>query len=116
MSVPPLLEVEDLRAYFFLPESTVKAVDGASFQIRKGEIVGLAGESGCGKTTAGRSIVRAIDPSAGEVHFYSDDGHIVNYASLTRKELNDQCVEAYGSVVDYLNRNDASSLIDWLLS
>lgn len=64
--MPPLLEVEDLRAYFFLPNTTVKAVDGVDFQIRKGEIVGLAGESGCGKSVTTQCILRLL-PSPGRI-------------------------------------------------
>ncbi|MGH9784561.1 MAG: ABC transporter ATP-binding protein, partial [Terriglobia bacterium] len=71
-----LLRVSDLRKHFpvrrgLLATVTghVKAVDGVSFEIRRGETLGLVGESGCGKTTAGRTILRLIEPTSGEVHF-----------------------------------------------
>ncbi|MEA1904680.1 MAG: dipeptide ABC transporter ATP-binding protein [Candidatus Hadarchaeota archaeon] len=71
-----LLEVNDLKKHFpirrgFLRRTVghVKAVDGISFYIKKGETLGLVGESGCGKTTTGRCILRAIEPTAGEVLF-----------------------------------------------
>jgi len=61
MTAPPLLTVENLKTQFFTPQGTVRAVDGVSFTVRKGEIVGLVGESGAGKSVAVRSILRLID-------------------------------------------------------
>jgi oligopeptide/dipeptide ABC transporter ATP-binding protein len=73
-----LLDVRDLRKHFpvrrgFLSRvaAHVKAVDGVSFHIRHGETLGLVGESGCGKTTAGRTILRLIEPTSGSVFFDS---------------------------------------------
>ncbi|MGZ3586091.1 MAG: ABC transporter ATP-binding protein [Candidatus Limnocylindrales bacterium] len=60
----PLLVVEDLRTYFTLGSGTVKAVDGVSFTLRDGEALGLAGESGCGKTTTALSLVRLLPENA----------------------------------------------------
>jgi len=73
----PLLRVKNLCKYFpiyskgFLKKQigTIKAVDDISFDLMPGETLGLVGESGCGKTTAGRTILRALDPTSGEVHF-----------------------------------------------
>ena len=62
----------------------VKAVDGISFDIKKREIYGLAGESGCGKTTTGRVILRLLEPTAGEVHLGKQD-----VFALTKRELNE---------------------------
>jgi ABC-type oligopeptide transport system ATPase subunit len=59
-----LLEVKGLKKYF----GTVKAVDDVSFEIQKGETFGLVGESGCGKTTLGRTILKLITPTDGEVY------------------------------------------------
>ncbi|MEQ1871227.1 MAG: ABC transporter ATP-binding protein [Vicinamibacterales bacterium] len=72
----PLLEVTDLKKYFpirkgFLQRTVghVRAVDGVSFSVARGEILGLVGESGCGKTTTGRCILRLIEPTSGSVRF-----------------------------------------------
>mgnify|MGYP000402407409 CR=1 FL=1 len=71
-----ILEVRDLKKYFPIRRGLlrkvvgqVKAVDGVSFSIRKGETLALVGESGCGKTTAARCILRAYVPSGGAINF-----------------------------------------------
>ena len=76
-SSKPLLEVQNLKVHFKLggglslrtTQGVVLAVDGVDLQIRRGETLGLVGESGCGKTTAGRAIVRLLDPTAGSIRF-----------------------------------------------
>ena len=75
-----LLEVKGLKTYFTSKKgmfsrttSHVKAVDGVSFDIRKGEVLALVGESGCGKTTIGRTILRLVPATEGSVHFDSTD-------------------------------------------
>jgi len=76
----PLLEVQNLSVYFpsrknFLGKTLehVKAVDNVSFEIYKGETLGLVGESGCGKTTLGRTLLRLIEPTAGKITFNNTD-------------------------------------------
>ena len=64
-----LLRVENLCQYFKLGQSTLKAVNNVSFDIKKGEVFGLVGESGCGKTTTGRSIIKLYDCTSGNVYF-----------------------------------------------
>ncbi len=64
--MPNVLEVEDLRTEFHLRSSNVGAVDGISFDVAEGECVGIVGESGCGKSTAGLSIMRLL-PSVGHI-------------------------------------------------
>ncbi|MCP4307262.1 MAG: ABC transporter ATP-binding protein [bacterium] len=63
----PLLNVEDLRTYFSTEEGVVKAVDGVSFKVDAGERRGVVGESGCGKSVTAMSIMRLIEPPAGEI-------------------------------------------------
>ncbi len=90
----PLLEVKKLRKYFpirkgFLRKTVgyVRAVDDVSFSIKEGETLGLVGESGCGKTTASRCILRALQPSDGEMLFRTEEGQITDLAKLSRAEL-----------------------------
>ena len=70
-----LIQVRDLKKYFYRQQlfssekKPIRAVDGISFSIRKGETLGLVGESGCGKTTAGKSILRLIEPTSGQIFF-----------------------------------------------
>lgn len=69
-----LLEVEGLKKYFSLGKGrTLKAVDGVSFAIRPGETLGLVGESGCGKTTVGRTLLKLYQPDGGKILFDGED-------------------------------------------
>jgi len=74
-----LLQVRGLKKYFFrermfsADKKPIRAVDGISFSIRKGETLGLVGESGCGKTTAGKSVLRLIEPTSGQILFKDQD-------------------------------------------
>ena len=69
-----LLEVKNLKKYYADGhKNTVRAVDGISFFLRKGETLGLVGESGCGKSTAGRAVLRLVEPTAGEVIYKGRD-------------------------------------------
>lgn len=82
-----LLEVRDLKQHFNIPNGLfgskkLKAVDGVSFAIKKGETLGLVGESGCGKTTVGRSILHLYQPTSGEVIY---DGKVIK----TKKDVNE---------------------------
>src|ERR1700688_882527 len=79
MSVP-LLEVAGLtkhfpvrRGAFGLVSGHVRAVDGVDFHLNEGETLAIVGESGCGKSTVGRLVLRLIEPTAGAVHFEGDD-------------------------------------------
>jgi peptide/nickel transport system ATP-binding protein len=92
--VLPLLDVRGLRKYFpiakgFLRRVTgyVRAVDDVSFTVNEGETLGLVGESGCGKTTVSRCILRAIDPTGGQVLYRTRDNRVVDLAPMARQEL-----------------------------
>lgn len=79
-----LLEVKQLKKYFNTPKGTLYAVDDVSFSIEKGKTLGIVGESGCGKSTTGRAILRLLEPTGGEVVF--EGKNIVDYS---KKELRD---------------------------
>ena len=80
-----ILEVENLVKYFKSPRGTVHAVDGVSFTIEKGKTLGIVGESGCGKSTTGRSILRLIEPTSGTVRFEGKD--ILQYSASQMRRM-----------------------------
>ena len=89
-----MLEVNNLKMHFAITRGIfarvkgyTKAADDVSFFIRKGETLGLVGESGCGKTTVGRCIARAYKPTAGEILFRKNNDTVVDLAQLQGKEV-----------------------------
>lgn len=89
-----LLEVKNLQQYFPIRSGffqrvvgNVKAVDGVSFSLREGEVMGLVGESGCGKTTTGRSILRLYEPTGGEVWYQKLDGERIDVTKLSTEAM-----------------------------
>ena len=84
-----LLEVRNLKKHFKNPSGTVHAVDGISFSIEKGETLGIVGESGCGKSTTGRCVIRLIESTSGEVFFEGKDILKMNKSELNavRKDI-----------------------------
>jgi oligopeptide/dipeptide ABC transporter ATP-binding protein len=96
----PLVEVRNLTKHFPLggggilggPRRWIRAVDGVSFSIQPGETLGLVGESGCGKTTTGRAILRLVEPTGGEVRFDGEDVRAMDTAGLRRLRRRAQIV------------------------
>jgi oligopeptide transport system ATP-binding protein len=88
----PLISIQDLKVHFPVRKSlfsrrhqVVKAVDGVSLEILEGETLGLVGESGCGKTTLGRAILRLVEPTSGQVFFHGND-----LAQLSNRAMRDE--------------------------
>ncbi|WP_442603039.1 ABC transporter ATP-binding protein [Paenibacillus sp. KN14-4R] len=92
----PLLEVKDLKKHFMIGSSgkkgTVKAVDGVEFNVYEGETLGIVGESGCGKSTVGRLILRLLDPTSGQILFDGKDLSKLNQRQLRPLRKDMQCV------------------------
>ena len=89
-----ILEIENLQVHFPIHKGffrrqvgAVRAVDGVSFSIKRGEILGMVGESGCGKSTVAKSLVRALEPTGGSVTYHPDDGAPVEMAHLPADDL-----------------------------
>ncbi|MDQ0268224.1 ABC transporter ATP-binding protein [Cytobacillus purgationiresistens] len=107
-----LLEVKDLKKYYpvkssslFGKERVLKAVDGVNFSIKKGETFGLVGESGCGKSTIGRSIIRLHDITSGNIFFDGDDIASLNEKGLKKYRRRMQAVfqDPYASLNPTMN-------------
>jgi oligopeptide/dipeptide ABC transporter ATP-binding protein len=98
-AVEPLLSVSHLKKYFPIRRGVlsrvaayVKAVDDISFDIKKGETFGLVGESGCGKTTAGRAVLRLVEPDAGTIRFDGVDLRSLGPQDLRRRRRDMQII------------------------
>lgn len=90
----PVIEVKHLKKYYpivrgFLRRTVgqVKAVNDVSFQVARGETLALVGESGCGKTTTGRCVLRAVEPTDGQVLFHKDAAEVIDVTALARAQL-----------------------------
>jgi peptide/nickel transport system ATP-binding protein len=110
--VQPLLEITDLAMHFPRRQGllrrqvgSIRAVDGLSLTVWPGETLGLVGESGCGKTTTGRCIIRTLDPGAGSILYRRDDGTTIDVARLPKTGL-----RLYRRQVRMIFQNPYSSL------
>ena len=100
-SAPPLLRVEGLVKHYKDPNGhTVPAVNGVSFHINDGEVLGIVGESGCGKTTVGRMVMRLLEPTAGRIFFQGRDLMAMNHTALRHARQNMQMIfqDPFGSL------------------
>lgn len=79
-----LLEVKDLKKYFETPAGTLHAVDGLTFKLERGRTLGVVGESGCGKSTTGRAILRLHEPTSGQVIFEGKDITKISSKEMTK--------------------------------
>ena len=102
MSTQPLVDVKHLKQYFpirtgFFTTTPLKAVDDISFSVNEGETLGLVGESGCGKTTAGRTLLHLYKPTAGEIYY---DGNKITEKNIKnyRKEMQIVFQDPYSSL------------------
>ena len=93
MSNQPLLDVKNLKKYFKTPKGMLHAVDDVTFTIEKGKTLGVVGESGCGKSTTGRAILRLLEPTSGEVFF---DG--VDVVKLSPEEMRKKYIAFFSEV------------------
>ena len=103
-----LLSVENLRVHFPVTSGvimrkqvgSVKAVDGVSFTLRRGETLGLVGESGCGKSTTGLAVIRMLQPTGGRIVFEGEDiaGHAASHMRRLRRRMQMVYQDPYGSL------------------
>ena len=90
----PLLEIKNLKMHFPIYKGffqrqigSVRAVDDVSFTIHRGEVLGMVGESGCGKSTVAKSLVRALEPTAGTMTYHPERGSAIEISHLPEREL-----------------------------
>jgi peptide/nickel transport system ATP-binding protein len=112
----PLLEVKNLEVYFPVKKNffgkilkEFKAVDDVSFTVEKGETVGLVGESGCGKTTLGRALIRLIEPTSGSIYFNKKNIELIPKDELRKMRKDIQIIfqDPYGSLNPRLTIGEA---------
>ena len=96
----PILEVRDLKKYFKTPKGMLHAVDGVNFTLDKGKTLGVVGKSGCGKSTLGRTILRLLEPTSGQVLFEGKDVTKMNTRQMRnmRKDMQIIFQDPYSSL------------------
>lgn len=82
-----ILEIKNLSKVYESKGTSVKALTDVTLTVRKGETVGIVGESGCGKTTLGRCVVRGIDASSGQVLFHTEEDGVIDFLKATRAQM-----------------------------
>ncbi len=109
----PLLEVRDLKMHFPIKRGVLKrvvghvrAVDGVSLTIRRGETLGLVGESGCGKTTLGRCVVRAYRPTTGQIIYHDNEDTIIDARKQRVHARHAGDLEDDGQIIDFAQLNN----------
>ncbi len=88
----PILEVKDLCKYFKTKKGLLQAVDHVSFALERGRTLGIVGESGCGKSTVGRTILRLLEPTSGQVFFQGEDIAKLSKSKLRRRRRHFQMI------------------------
>lgn len=88
----PILEVKDLCKYFKTKKGLLQAVDHVSFTLERGRTLGIVGESGCGKSTVGRTILRLLEPTSGQVFFQGEDIAKLSKSKLRRRRRHFQMI------------------------
>ncbi|MBR5236738.1 MAG: ATP-binding cassette domain-containing protein [Clostridia bacterium] len=106
-----LLEVKGLKKHFETPKGVLGAVDGISFSLEKGKTLGIVGESGCGKSTTGRAILRLVEPTEGTVLFEGKD-----ITKLSRREMRKMCKDMQIIFQDPFSSLDPKMPINKLIS
>jgi len=109
----PILRVRNLKKYFPVRgglfsrvASWVQAVDDVSFEVYEGETLGLVGESGCGKTTAGRAVLRLIEPTSGDIRF--DDQDVTGMGAASSNQPAETSASMTGMLRGWARQNFAS--------
>ena len=83
----PILDVQNIHMNFNSKGICVRAVSDVSFTVEQGETIGIVGESGCGKTTLGRCIVRAYEPTSGKVIYTAEDGEVIDFLQIDKATM-----------------------------
>jgi oligopeptide/dipeptide ABC transporter ATP-binding protein len=106
-----LIDIHDLKAYFFLRQGLVKAVDGISFQIKRGKILGLVGESGCGKSVTSRTLLRIEAPAKiinGDIRYFPHNGGLHPDSKADVIHLNK--LDPFGETIRNIRGNEISMI------